>query len=62
MDEQLTQHDFSGEIANSTLNTTLISMQIQALRESLRRLTDPEENQLESPDSDLGNQSVKPSC
>ena len=62
MSEQLTHFDFSGEIANSTLNTTLISMQIQALRESLRRLTDAEEAQIELPDSDIGNQPVKPSC
>ena len=62
MNEQLTQYDFSGEIANSTLNTTLISMQIQALRESLRRLTDTEEAGIELPDRDLGNQPVKPSC
>ena len=62
MNEQLTQYDFSGDPANSSLNTTLISMQIQALRESLRRLTETEETQLELPDNDLGNQPVKPSC
>ena len=62
MSEQLTHYDFSGEIANSTLNTTLISMQIQALRESLRRLTEPEDAQIELPDRDLGDQRVNPSC
>ena len=62
MSEQLTHFDFSGEIANSTLNTTLISMQIQALRESLRRLTEPEDAQIELPDRDLGDQRVNPSC
>ncbi len=62
MNEQLVHHDFSGDLANSTLNTTLISMQIQALRESLRRLTDSEEAQIERLDNDLENQQTKPIC
>ncbi len=62
MNEPLTHHDFSGDLANKTLNTTLISMQIQALRESLRRLTDPEEVQIERLDNDLENQQTKPIC
>jgi hypothetical protein len=38
MNEHFTQYDISGELPKTKLNSDLISMQIQALQESLRRL------------------------
>ncbi|MBE2220122.1 MAG: hypothetical protein IAF02_01195 [Anaerolineae bacterium] len=43
MNEQLTQFDFPGEVEKSGINPALISMQIQALQESLRRLLDEDD-------------------
>jgi len=40
MNEQLPQQNFAGDSANITINSTLVTMQIQALRKSLRRLVD----------------------
>jgi hypothetical protein len=43
MKEQLVAHKFSGNVAhNNSLNPALITMQIQALRESLQRLVEQE--------------------
>ena len=44
MNEQSIQHNFSGNAANNFLNMTLITMQIQALRESLQRLADEKQS------------------
>jgi len=43
MNEQLPQQNFAGDSANLTINSTLVTMQIQALRKSLRRLVDYDE-------------------
>lgn len=43
MNEQFSQNEFSGEVGKNTINPTLISMQIQALKESLRRLVNQED-------------------
>ena len=43
MNDSFLQHDFSGNSLNNSINPTLVTMQIQALRESLRRLEDRDE-------------------
>jgi protein-arginine kinase activator protein McsA len=63
MNEQLTQFEVFGEPPQSSINQTLISMQIQALQESLKRLV-KQENEVLSELS--GNQQIevqlRPEC
>lgn len=63
MNEQLTQFNISGDAANSSINPALISMQMQALQESLRRLLNQDDSVLtELPDSEQDEAQVKPEC
>lgn len=63
MNEQLAPHNFSGEPPNNMINSTLITMQIQALRESLRRLVEPgEESETQLSDNGLDNQQLNSTC
>lgn len=63
MNEQLAQHNFSGDSTGVTINSTLVSMQIQALRESLRRLVDSEEDlKMELSENELNDPPSKPIC
>ena len=59
MNEQRPQHNYSGDSTNIMINSTLVTMQIQALRESLRRLVEPEE---ESETELSDNQQLRPTC
>lgn len=43
MNEQKIQHNSSGGAVPNSLNTTLITMQIQALRQSLQRLVEQDD-------------------
>lgn len=63
MNEQLAPHHYSGDSTNITINSTLVTMQIQALRESLRRLVEPEaEPETGLSENGLDNQPLNPTC
>jgi hypothetical protein len=63
MNEQLTQFDFSGDGAKSTINPALISMQIKAIQKSLQRLVNQDDVVLaELPGSELNEAEGRPQC
>ncbi|NHZ72718.1 MAG: hypothetical protein GWP17_06515 [Aquificales bacterium] len=63
MNEQFSHYDFSGDQANMAINSTLVTMQIQALRESLRRLVDQDDGtEVELLDNELTEVQTRPNC
>ena len=63
MNDSLLRHDFSGNFLNSSINPILVTMQIQALRESLRRLEDRDETlRIERPGNEPDDMQPKANC
>lgn len=63
MNEQSYSTNFSGNSQNNPLSATLISMQIQALRESLRRLVDVDDlTEVELLGNELKEIGSEPNC
>ena len=63
MNERLTHYDFWRESASITINSTLITMQIQALQTSLRRLVDQDDGmKVDLLSSELNDVQARPEC